>query len=132
MRTAFNAGNCHSIYANAGAWFRANERQPDWERECGNMRKRLGSWQSTDLNDPTFEEAGRAVYAETTAHFDAGPRAIYVGWVSSGGNAKLFLLTIQEAGAWVSFPSNPGSMERYRDAPMDVPVRPTAMPQFPR
>jgi hypothetical protein len=133
MRVAFNAGNCKSIYDDAAAWFRANEREPDWDRECSEMRTKLGLWQRVDVKWNSFEKGRGAVYAESTGQFDAGSRALYMGWArGSDGNARLFQFSIQQQGAWASFPSNPGSMDRYRDAPMDIPVRPIAMPQFPQ
>ncbi len=134
MRVAFNAGNCKSIYEDAAAWFRSNEREPDWNRECGEMRVKLGAWRRVEVNWQSFEKGGGAAYAEGTGQFDAGSRALYLGWArGSDGSARLFQFSMQRQGAWVSFPSNYGSMDRYRDMPMDIPVRqPISMPVVPR
>ena len=133
LRVAFNGGDCKSIYEDAAAWFRTNEREPDWDRECAEMRKRLGGWQRADVSDHSFEKGGGAAYAEITGQFDAGAHAMYLGWVrGTDGSARLSQFSMQESGAWMSFPTVHGSIDRYRDVPMDIPMRrPIAMPVVP-
>jgi hypothetical protein len=97
LREIFNSSACQPIYDAAAAYFRANQDSIDWNTECEQLKKQLGSWQSFQVAGT--ERCGMPevlVCVGGPAAFEKGNKQIYLAWLLTQTGPQLFWIAIQE------------------------------------
>ena len=101
LRTAFDRGNCESIFDNSSSGFRSARRRPEWIAGCQNLRKDLGELSDFQIRQNSVVTSYAVVAANGRLH-TGGKYSLWTLWVQEDGGAKLAAFDLSRPGETVA------------------------------
>jgi hypothetical protein len=120
LRNFLNAGACQAIYDRAADSLRRGESARDWLRDCGQLREKLGIWETFDPSHAEtygFGKRGEDAIVEGPALFSSSIGSIVVNWQRNGNSFLLVGLSLETKGDIITLPDR--FLKNYWDPPMD-------------